>query len=124
MIIVHGMFPVRKQSRQRALELMQEMAAASRLETGCVSYEFYGSLTNDCQFLLFQEWESVEALQAHFETEHMEIFLAELPSILDGEIVTRRYEVRIQTDREGIDLTDEAEPPRQTSEVTRPKIIH
>ena len=78
MIIVHGVLLVVKDQRSRAQVLMQEMATASRLEAGCISYEFYASLTNPCQFLLFQEWASVEALQDHFQTAHMEIFLEQL----------------------------------------------
>ena len=124
MIIVHGMFPVLRESREKALKLMQEMTAASRLEPGCVSYEFYSALTNSCQFLLFQEWSSVEALQAHFETEHMETFLAELPSILNGEIVTRRYEVRNQDEQEADDEFDESEVPTKKPALIRPKIVH
>ena len=124
MIIVHGMFPVLRESREKALKLMQEMAAASRREPGCVSYEFYSALTNSCQFLLFQEWSSVEALQAHFETEHMETFLAELPSILNGEIVTRRYEVRNQDEQEADDEFDESEVPTKKPALIRPKIVH
>ena len=126
MIIVHGIFPVFKDHRSRALLLMQEMAAASRLEVGCVSYEFYASLTDPCQFLLFQEWASVDALQDHFETEHMEKFLEQLPEILDGEIVTRRYEVRHQKGRSSRrdEVEPESEQSKDHSEGSFPKIIH
>ncbi len=126
MIIVHGQFPILKDQKERAHKLMQEMAAASRLETGCVSYEFYAALTNPCKLLLFQEWESVEALQDHFETTHMEIFLTHLPEILAGEIVTRRYEVRHQASASEEDeaLKDESEEAKPESAATQPKIIH
>jgi quinol monooxygenase YgiN len=126
MIIVHGQFPILKEQQARAHKLMQEMAAASRLETGCVSYEFYAALTNPCKLLLFQEWESVEALQDHFETDHMEIFLTHLPEILAGEIVTRRYEVRHQKNAsvEEEVFTDEREDARPETSDPQPKIIH
>ena len=126
MIIVHGVLLVVKDQRSRAQVLMQEMATASRLEAGCISYEFYASLTNPRQFLLFQEWASVEALQDHFQTAHMEIFLEQLPDILDGEIVTRRYEVRQQQGRSQALGEVDAEPERSSSapEMSVPKIIH
>ena len=126
MIIVHGVFPVFKDQRSRALLLMQEMAAASRLEVGCVSYEFYASLTEPCQFLLFQEWASVDALQDHFETVHMENFLEQLPEILDGKIVTRRYEVRHQSGRSTRPDASEPDSDLLVREpgVSVPKIIH
>lgn len=126
MIIVHGVLLVVKDQRSRAQVLMQEMATASRLEAGCISYEFYASLTNPRQFLLFQEWASVEALQDHFQTAHMEIFLEQLPDILDGEIVTRRYEVRQQQGRSQALGEVDAEPERSPSapKMSVPKIIH
>ena len=40
MIIVHGTFPVKVDVRDDALELMRQMADASKEEEGCVSYEF------------------------------------------------------------------------------------
>lgn len=129
MIIVHGTFPIKPELREEALELMKHMAVASQDEYGCVSYEFYTGLTDPNTFLLFQEWENVEALQGHFQTEHMEDFLKALPSVLDGEVMTRRYEVR-STDELGYDDDDEGdvgdfEPEHGTDESQyRDKIVH
>ena len=121
MIIVHGTFPVKSEVRDDALELMRQMAVASRAEDGCISYEFYVGLSDPNVLLLFQEWESVDALQGHFETEHMEEFLKILPNVLDGEVATRRYEVKVSDD--GFETTDfEPEPIPQTEQ--REKIIH
>lgn len=125
MIIVHGTFPVKQAFREEALKLMERMAVASRGEFGCISYEFYIALSDSNTLLLFQEWESVEALQDHFDTDHMEEFLKVLPDVLDGEVATRRYEVRNPND-----LVDEDEQaPAERSERPakfehREKIIH
>lgn len=122
MIIVHGTFPIKPTLRDEALRLMQQMAIASRAEEGCISYEFYVGLTDPNSLLLFQEWESVEALQGHFDTEHMEQFLKVLPDVLDGEVATRRYEVRTAGDS---DLVDEpAEPEVLPHYEHREKIVH
>lgn len=122
MIIVHGTFPVKPELRDDALEMMRRMSIASRAEYGCISYEFYVGITNVNTLLLFQEWESAEALQGHFETNHMEEFLSRLPDVLDGEVSTRRYEVR--TSNDSID-----EPQEIEAELTSPlsfqgKIVH
>ena len=121
MIIVHGTFPVKSQLRDNALDLMRQMASASRAEEGCISYEFYVGLTDPNTLLLFQEWESVDALQGHFETDHMEEFLRALPNVLDGEVATRRYEVKISDDSFDAQEFD-PEPVSQLEE--REKIIH
>ena len=121
MIIVHGPFPVKATVRDDALELMRQMASASRAEEGCISYEFYVGLTDPNTLLLFQEWESVEALQGHFETDHMEEFLKVLPDVLDGEVATRRYEVKVSTDTFD---TPEFDPEPTPQVEQREKIIH
>ena len=125
MIIVHGIFPIREDARSKALALMEEMSSLSRKEPGCLTYEFYAALSSDTEFLLFQEWESVDALQDHFETPHMETFLSELPEVLNGEIMTRRYEVRsrerdARTSRQSTRRSKQSSMPEQTV----PKIIH
>ena len=122
MIIVHGTFPVKADVRDDALELMRQMATASRAEEGCLSYEFYVGLTDPNVLLLFQEWESVDALQGHFETDHMEEFLRVLPNVLDGEVSTRRYEVKVNDDV--FDATDFEPEPAAPSEQQREKIVH
>ena len=94
MIIVHGTFPVKPEVRDDALEVMRHMAIASRAEPGCFTYEFYIGLSDMNTLLLFQEWESVEALHDHFQTDHWEEFARLLPDFLSGEVFNRRYEVR------------------------------
>lgn len=123
MIIVHGTFPVKPESRREALELMRKMAVASRAEQGCLSYEFYIALTDSNMLLLFQEWENVDALQDHFETAHMEEFLKALPAVLDGKPSTRRYEVRSHDEFIDNDISD-FEPEATHHFEYRDKIVH
>jgi quinol monooxygenase YgiN len=125
MIIVHGTFPVKPDQRNVALEMMRRMSIASRAEFGCVSYEFYIALTDPNTLLLFQEWETVDALQDHFQTVHMEEFLKTLPNVLDGEVSTRRYEVRSTHDLIDNDVS-EFEPEVSTQFEYEPtdKIVH
>lgn len=125
MIIVHGKFPVKPEMRAKALEIMERMSVASRLEDGCVGYEFYVGLSDPDMLLLFQEWESVEALQNHFETDHMEDFLKVLPDVLAGEVATRRYEVRVPDNAaESSDLVGESRLTSSNAVEKRPKIVH
>ncbi|MFV2089855.1 MAG: putative quinol monooxygenase [Pseudomonadales bacterium] len=94
MIIVHGSIPIRPERRERALELARKMTEATQAEVGCVSYDFYVGLSDPNTLMLFQEWESMEALMGHFQTNHMDEFLRELPDVISGEITTRRYAVQ------------------------------
>jgi quinol monooxygenase YgiN len=108
-IIVQGSIPVRPECRNQALSMAKEMVAASRLESGCVSYDFYVGLADPNTLMLFQEWESLDALQLHFETKHMDEFLQQLPDILSGEVITKRYAVQSIEEEEAVLI--EAEEP-------------
>ncbi|MEM9621564.1 MAG: putative quinol monooxygenase [Pseudomonadota bacterium] len=107
MIIVHGTIPIRPDCREHALQLARRMADATRLEVGCISYDFYVGLSDPNTLMLFQEWESMDALMGHFQTEHMEEFLQELPDVVSGEITTKRYAVQSVDE----DETPIEEPP-------------
>lgn len=113
MIIVHGTIPLKPESMDEALSLARDMAAATQSEPGCLSYDFYASVSDAHTLLLFQEWENMEALMAHFKTEHMDVFLRELPRLLNGEISTRRYAVQVMDDdsESSTELELEATPP-------------
>ncbi|MFT7684937.1 MAG: quinol monooxygenase YgiN [Candidatus Azotimanducaceae bacterium] len=124
MIIVHGTFPIKLEVRDEALELMRRMSIASRSEAGCLSYEFYIGLSDPNTLMLFQEWETVDALHDHFQTDHMEDFLKELPNMLDGDVSTRRYEVRSSDELlEEEDFTDFEQDISPSTE-HRDKIVH
>lgn len=101
MIIVHGTIPLKPACREQALNLARRMADATRGESGCLSYDFYIGLAEPNTLMLFQEWENMEVLMAHFQTGHMEEFLKELPALVSGEITTKRYAVK-SVDEEGI----------------------
>lgn len=94
MIIVQGMIPIKPGFEEAAILAAERVAAASRVESGCVSYEFYRSLSDPRRLLLLQEWESIDALSRHYRTEHMQQFLDVLRELVNGEIVTRRYSVQ------------------------------
>lgn len=105
MILVHGTIPIRPDCREEALKLARGMTEATRAEPGCISYDFYVGLSDPNTLMLFQEWESMEALMRHFQTPHMEEFLRALPGVVSGEIVTRRYAVQ-SVDEDEADGTD------------------
>src|SRR5690349_8413691 len=61
MIIVHGIIPVRPDSREQALDMARRMSEATQAEPGCISYDFYVGLSDPNSLMLFQEWETMEA---------------------------------------------------------------
>lgn len=114
MIIVQGLIPLLPESREEALRLARIVSDASLEESGCISYDFFVGLRDPNTLMLLQEWETLEALMAHFNTPHVEAFMKELPHIVSGEIITRRYAVQaVEDDADLIADSDddEADPP-------------
>ncbi|MFN8644243.1 MAG: putative quinol monooxygenase [Candidatus Binatia bacterium] len=70
-----------------------EDGQASQAEAGCRAYAFYSDLEDPNLFIIFEEWESEAALQAHFKTPHMAEFNALIPQLVAGPLSINRYEV-------------------------------
>lgn len=93
MIVIAGSVAVRPERRDEAVRVACTMAAATRTEPGCVTYRFSADLDDPNVLLIFEEWESEEALARHFQTPHMAAFREALPGLLAGVPALRRYVV-------------------------------
>jgi quinol monooxygenase YgiN len=51
------------------------MIAATRAEDGCIEYEYSEVIGEPGTMRIFERWESVEALHAHFGAPHMAVWL-------------------------------------------------
>ena len=109
MIVVQGNIPLKAEARDRAIKLAMEIEGISKQEVGCLGYQFYVALTDPLELVLFQQWESVEALRKHYQTDHMNRFMKELPDLVSGDIVTRRYAIEPSSD-EGASIKIEEKP--------------
>jgi len=65
MIIVAGYFVVDPDQREQFLQSRGEMMRRSRSETGCSTYAFSPDPLDPGRVLLFERWESKEALAGH-----------------------------------------------------------
>lgn len=93
MIVIAGSVHIRPDARERAVTVALEMVAATRKEAGCRAYRFSADLADPTLFYVHEEWESAEALAAHFQTPHMGTFRAALPGLLAGPTEIARFEV-------------------------------
>ena len=93
MIIVHATIPIRSECREKALELARQMTEATQSEAGCISYTFSTDLSDPGGFHIFEEWESQEALDAHFKAPHMAEFQAKVGKLGVRQMKVQRCEV-------------------------------
>lgn len=114
MIIVKGTIPLCSQDREEAVAMIREMADSSRREPGCLAYEVYLSVDDPDTVVLWQQWRNLEALEAHFASDHVDAFLDVIPDYIDGQVISERFDVRAESSDE---ITDTREEASGTSQV-------
>ena len=97
MIVIAGAIPIKSEHREEARQLALQMMKATQAESGCLAYQSYADLADPNTFFIFEEWESEEALNRHFQTEHMKTFQQQAPKLLAGKINVKRYTVQSAT---------------------------
>jgi quinol monooxygenase YgiN len=81
MLIVAGTIRVDPAQRAAAEAAFDRMRDATLREAGCLSYEAYLDRKDPGVVLIFERWESEEALAGHFATPHMAAFGAALAGV-------------------------------------------
>jgi quinol monooxygenase YgiN len=124
MIVSHGKFMIRADQLERAREIMSEMVEHTIKEPGCISYDYFTSLHSPNIMMLFQEWESIEAVNSHFATAHMDRFLKVLPELLEKEVVTHRYALHDDFESDIIDENQDSQSEIEFEFEEEPVTLH
>jgi quinol monooxygenase YgiN len=81
----------RTESIAEITAIVLKLAAQSRKETGCVSYEALQDTSNAEIFVLIEEWSSVAALDAHNKTAHFHEAVSKSQPFLAKPLEVGRY---------------------------------
>jgi quinol monooxygenase YgiN len=101
MIVVVGRVQTDADRRAALIGVGQAVASASREESGCISYRLYEDVERTNEFVFVEEWESSDALQEHFATEHVREFLRAIPAT-----IVAPPDVKFHTIASTMDLAD------------------
>ena len=93
MIVIAGHVVLDPTQGEAASAAAREMMGETRREAGCISYTFSADLETPGRFSIFEEWESDEALRAHFVSPHMARFQKAVGGLGVREMKVQRYEV-------------------------------
>ncbi len=93
MIVLAAKFVGKPERRSDIIRLAAQVAAPSRAEAGCISYNFYEQQPANNEFLFFEEWTDQAAIDFHFQTPHFKEFMKEFPELIQGQAQLRTYEV-------------------------------
>lgn len=85
MVCVYALSTVKKDKIEEHTKLAEQMVAETRKEQGNLNYEFGKVAGSDNQFACVERWESREALELHFETEHFKKFVPMMKELREGE---------------------------------------
>ena len=82
MIVVVGRVQTDVDKRGTLVKIGQRVAAASRNEPGCVRYQVCQDTENENSIVFVEEWQSQDALDAHFASPHIAEFMAAVPAAI------------------------------------------
>ncbi len=91
MLIVAVIVPIKPGTYAQAVPVMEKMALETKKEPGCVFYEFYAHISDQNSLLVYEEWESEEALEFHVKTPHMAAYILGMKDLLNGSMSARRH---------------------------------
>jgi len=93
MIVVSGTFQFDPSKQDETIAATAELSAASMAEDGCHEYAFWPSSSEPGVFRVFEEWESDEAMAAHFSTPHIAAFMGAVGDLGLSSMDVQRYDV-------------------------------
>lgn len=84
MIIINAKFQVQAQSVEQYESLVKDLVEASRNEAGNIGYEHFKATENENTYLMYEIWESQEAIESHNNSEHFQTFFSSVKPLLAG----------------------------------------
>lgn len=82
---------VQPEKVSQAFELLTKLAQQSEEESGCLYYKILPSTDHSNIFTTLELWESKEAEQQHWDTDHLKNTLSQLSPLLAKEARIEKY---------------------------------
>ncbi len=89
MIYVIATLALKPGAKPKLIEPARACIAETRREQGCISYDLFGSATDDDTMVFVERWESREHLTAHSKQAH----LADWREASDPHLVSKTIEI-------------------------------
>lgn len=100
MIVLHASFPIDPDRRDDALELIEALVDRSQAEDGMIDYRATTDVKEPNVVRFFEQYEDIEAFEAHTQTAHFQEFEDALPDLLADEPEVIRFDVDSATELE------------------------
>lgn len=93
MIVMHAAMPIAPDSREAALDLIEDLAEASRAEDGVIDYRVTTDVESPNTVRVIEQYEDDAAVDSHMSSDHFESFQADIAPHMAGEPELYRYDV-------------------------------
>ncbi|MEX9568856.1 putative quinol monooxygenase [Providencia vermicola] len=71
-IVVYAQITTENKDGYLTKDIIKNLAKLSRREQGCIKYDLF---TKDDGYIVFEEWESADALEMHKKTAHFKLLV-------------------------------------------------
>ena len=95
MYLVTGHFTFKPSALGKAQGIMSKIMEKGRTERGIIRYTFYADPAEETRYFLFEEWESQETHDAHFNSEFMQAIVPELMNCFAKDMDVKYYEAEL-----------------------------
>jgi len=95
MYLVTGHFTFKPEALDAAKDIMGKIMERGRKERGIIRYTFYADPAEETRYFLFEEWESQETHDAHFNSEFMQAIVPELMNCFAEDMDVKYYEAEL-----------------------------
>lgn len=111
MIAVTLRLVAQPEKREELLRRVKEgLFGPTRAERGCIRYRFYQDVEDPNAFSFVEEWESWEALNEHFRSEHVGRFLEAVGGLVSAPPEARFHEVLSTQGMEAVEAARQGGP--------------
>ena len=90
-ILINGHLIMTPENAKRMIALGAEHSARSRAEPGCLAHHCHVDVEDAMRLVFVEEWESIDAVRAHFAVPASAAFVAEMRALSPKPPVIRIY---------------------------------
>jgi len=92
LIIIHATFHVNSAKQDTFLEEIQPLIAASRAESGNISYGLQKDTEKENVYTMVEVWQNLQAVSSHNSSEHFTSFSAKAKEFLNAPLDVKIFE--------------------------------
>ena len=93
MLIVAAEIVVEAGAVEGVREVLGTTEQETRKEPGCLTYAFSVDINDPTMVRIFERWESMAALEAHFKTPHMAVFGEAIGKVQPASVDVKVYDI-------------------------------